>query len=238
MHSLGNYDLGMWMGSLEKEKLHSYLQNSNAYLQCMYPSIFMNHYVKYTENRSICTYMHAIYTRKHAHRTIYTLWNTNVQRLYTYTLYYIIKWLINIITWLSIYSAFYCSPLSLYYRNNPFPSDYRGEQKIQASDWPISWRVKGWTHGPRRAILNPSQSLLFFCVMLWERPSFLFSGRAVEIWFSGCQWLCSPERMRPRRWEKQKPVAELKQGPGQYSRAETSHSWSAYPPLWFECRSQ
>lgn len=48
---------------------------------------------------------------------------------------------------------------------------------------------------------------------------FSFRERDVEIRFSGCQWLCFLERMRPRHWE-------LKQGPGQYSSTETSRSWS------------
>ena len=96
-----------------------------------------------------------------------------------------------------------CLPLSLHYRNSPFASDYSGEQKIQTSVWPMMWWFKGWTHGPRWAILNLSKSLLFFCVILWERHSFSFRKRDVEIRFSGCQWLCSLEWMRPRQWEKQ-----------------------------------
>lgn len=34
------------------------------------------------------------------------------------------------------------SPPPLYYRNNPYPPDHKGVQKIQASDWPNKGLVK------------------------------------------------------------------------------------------------
>lgn len=49
--------------------------------------------------------MHAIYTYT-CSREIYTFLTTDICRPYTYALYHIIKWLMYIISHLSVYSAF------------------------------------------------------------------------------------------------------------------------------------
>ena len=62
---------------------------------------------------------------------------------------------------------------------------------------------------------------------------FSFRKRDVEIRFSGCQWLCSLEWMRPRHWEKQ----SSSKGLDRTLVLRPAVLEASLPSLWFECEA-
>lgn len=123
--------------------------------------------------------------------------------------------------------TFYCGQLSL--------TDHRADDKVRLV---LENEAIGQDTRPKKSHFEPFPHFHYiFLVTLLTRTPFSWGDRVFGILFSGCL-VISPERMRPRHWEKRWLVGET-WSLRWYSRSRAPAMLEvSLPALWFMYRNQ